>query len=185
MLFGLTNVPAIFQRIIDEVIGELNLEAGRNYLDDIIIGLKTFEKHLKDLEKVFMQLKKAELKIKPTKCHFAKNIVTYLDHQLKAEKVKPNSIKVEAINNMKMPVDISGIQRFLELTSYYRRFIKKYSQIVELLNVRLQKNNIVKWGPKCQKIFEKLKKRLIIALILAYLNFQKLFSIYYNAQILD
>jgi hypothetical protein len=69
--------------MMDEVIGELNLKAGRNYLDDIIIGSETFEKHLKDLKKVFMQLKKAKLKIKPTKCHFAKNIITYFGHQLK------------------------------------------------------------------------------------------------------
>jgi hypothetical protein len=108
MPFGLTNAPATFQRMMDEVIGELDLEAGRNYLDNIIIGSETFEKHLKDLEKVFMQLKKTELKIKPTKCYFAKNTVTYFGHQLKAEKVKPNSVKVEAINNMKIPVDISG-----------------------------------------------------------------------------
>jgi hypothetical protein len=39
--------PATFQRIINEVIGELNLEAERNYLDDIIIGSETFEKHLR------------------------------------------------------------------------------------------------------------------------------------------
>jgi hypothetical protein len=108
---------------------------------------QTFEKHLKDLEKVFMQLKKAKLKIKPTKCYFAKN----LGHQLKIERMKPNSIKVEAINNMKIPVDISKIQKFLELTSYYRKFIKKYSQIVKLLNIRLQKNNIVKWDLNIRK----------------------------------
>jgi aromatic ring-opening dioxygenase LigB subunit len=78
---------------------------------------------------------------------------------------------------MKPPVDISKIQRFLDLTSYYRKFIKKYSKIAELLNAQLQKNTITKWGPECQKAFKELQKRLTTALILAYPNFQKLFNI--------
>jgi hypothetical protein len=57
-----------------------------------------------------MQLKKAKLKIKLTKCHFTKNTVIYLSYQLKAERVKLNSVKIETIDNMKTPVDISKIQ---------------------------------------------------------------------------
>jgi hypothetical protein len=76
----LINAPVTFQRIMDEVIEKLGLEAGRDYLDDVIIGSETFEEHLKDLEKVFKQLEKAELKIKPTKCYFAKNTVMYLGY---------------------------------------------------------------------------------------------------------
>jgi hypothetical protein len=53
------------------------------------------------------------------------------------EEIKLNPIKVEVICNMKPPVDISGIQRFLGLTSYYRRFIKEYSKIAEPLNAQL------------------------------------------------
>jgi hypothetical protein len=32
---------------------------------------------------------------------------------------------------MKMPIDISEIQRFLELIFYYWKFIKEYTQIVK------------------------------------------------------
>jgi hypothetical protein len=39
----------------------------------------------------------------------SKKTVTYLGHQLKVEGVKPNSVKVETIDNIKMPVDISEI----------------------------------------------------------------------------
>jgi hypothetical protein len=45
------------------------------------------------------------------------------------ERIKSNSIKIKALNKMKMPIDISEIQRFLELTFYYWKFIKEYSQI--------------------------------------------------------
>jgi hypothetical protein len=72
MLFGLTNALGTFQRMMDDVFEELSLEAGRNYINDIIIGLETFEEHLEALEKVFQQLEKAGLKIKPQKCQFTK-----------------------------------------------------------------------------------------------------------------
>jgi hypothetical protein len=51
-----------------------------------------------------------------------------LKHQLQSEEIKPNPIKVEVICYMKLPVDISGIQKFLGLTSYYRRFIKGFQR---------------------------------------------------------
>jgi hypothetical protein len=35
--------------------------------------------------------------------------VTYLNYQLKEEKIKANFVKVEAIDKMKIPVDISGM----------------------------------------------------------------------------
>lgn len=42
------------------------------YLDDINVYSKTFDEHLLYLKEVFSQLEKAGLKLKPTKCHFAK-----------------------------------------------------------------------------------------------------------------
>jgi hypothetical protein len=54
-----------------------------------------------------------------------------LEHQLRAVEVKPNPVKIEVIQKMKPPVDISGVQKFLELISYYRKFIRNYSKIME------------------------------------------------------
>jgi hypothetical protein len=69
-----------------------------------------FEQYLEDLEQVFKKLKQAKLHLKITKCHFAKNKVKFLGHELIVERIKPNSIKVEAINTMKPLVDIFGIK---------------------------------------------------------------------------
>ena len=50
--------------MMDKVIGDLNLEAGRNYIDDVIIGSNMFEQHLADLKQVFKKLKQTELYLK-------------------------------------------------------------------------------------------------------------------------
>jgi hypothetical protein len=53
IFFRLINILT-YQMMIDEVIGELNLEIERNYLNNIIIGSETFEKHLKSQESIYL-----------------------------------------------------------------------------------------------------------------------------------
>ena len=45
MLFGLCNVPATFQRLMDNVLRDPEWEAGSNYIDDVIIGSSTFNRY--------------------------------------------------------------------------------------------------------------------------------------------
>ena len=59
MPFGLTNVPATFQRLMESCLGELHLDWCIIYLDDIIIFSKTPDEHITRLEGVFEKLAKA------------------------------------------------------------------------------------------------------------------------------
>ncbi|GBM14110.1 Retrovirus-related Pol polyprotein from transposon 17.6 [Araneus ventricosus] len=56
MLFGFSNAPATFERLMETVLRELTSEACLVYLDDIIIVGRTFEEHLNNLRKVFQRL---------------------------------------------------------------------------------------------------------------------------------
>ena len=62
--FGLTNAPALFQRLMDLVLAGLTWEVCLVYLDDIIVMADTFEQHLGRLETVM----RAGLKLNPAKC---------------------------------------------------------------------------------------------------------------------
>ena len=77
MAFGLTNAPATFQRLMERCMGEMNLKECLIFLDDILVFSSTFEEHLERLEAVFSRLKQHGLKLKPSKCEFFKNRVTY------------------------------------------------------------------------------------------------------------
>ena len=71
MPFGLYNVPATFQRLIQNCLGKLNLIYCLIYLDNIIMFLQTAEEHLHRLCMVFD---------KPSKCSLFKEKINYLAH---------------------------------------------------------------------------------------------------------
>ena len=68
MPFGLTSAPATFQRLMEQVLRGLHWKTLLLYLDDVIVISPTFESHLDRLAEVFERLRKAGLKLKPSKC---------------------------------------------------------------------------------------------------------------------
>ena len=61
MLFGLTNAPTTQQHFMDTIFAGLQWHICVNYVDDIVIFLETFEKHVQSLERVLDRLKKNKL----------------------------------------------------------------------------------------------------------------------------
>ena len=73
MPFGLTNVPATFQCLMESCLGDLHLKWCIIYLDDIIVFFsKTPEEHIQRLRGVFEKLFAAGLQLKPSKCEIFK-----------------------------------------------------------------------------------------------------------------
>ena len=69
--FRLTQAPAYFQKLINDVLKGCNFAMG--YLDDIIIYSRSEKEHLEHLEEIFTRLKAAGLKLKLEKfCFFKK-----------------------------------------------------------------------------------------------------------------
>jgi hypothetical protein len=67
MLFGLTNAPGTFQRMMEVMLAGLKWSSCPVYLDDILVFSKTFDEHLIRLEKVLQCISKANLKLKLSK----------------------------------------------------------------------------------------------------------------------
>ena len=74
MPFGLTNAPAAFQRLMQQVLMELNLENGNPfvsvYIDDVLTFSKSLEEHFHHLGLVMNGFMEVNLKLKPSKCQF-------------------------------------------------------------------------------------------------------------------
>ena len=79
MFFRLTNSPATFQTIMDDIFKDLITEGMVVvYLDDILIFTKTLEEHRNIVCKVLDLLQLHNLSLKPEKCEFKKTSIKYL-----------------------------------------------------------------------------------------------------------
>ena len=112
MPFGLTNAPATFQRLMQCVLAGISGDICFAYLDDIIIFSATFEQHLLRLDAVLQRLRSANLKLKPTKCHFAKSKVQYLGHVISSDGIQVDPKKTTAISDFPAPTDAKHLKQF-------------------------------------------------------------------------
>ena len=78
MPFGLRNDPAVFQRMIDDALGELVGICCVAYMDNILVFSPTLEQHNLDVKKVLRALANHKLHLKPSKCEFYCNEVSFL-----------------------------------------------------------------------------------------------------------
>lgn len=132
MPFGLKNAPSTFQRLVDRALTGLQNIEFFVYMDDIVIYAKTLQEHTRKLENLFKKLDKAKLTLQPEKCLFLRKEVTYLDHVITQDGVKPDPKKVEAVRKFPRPRTPRNIKQFLGLAGYYRKFIKDFSTIAKL-----------------------------------------------------
>ena len=56
MPFGLCNTPVTFQRLMQNVLAELEWRTCFVYLDDILVASSLFDEHIQHLREVFTQL---------------------------------------------------------------------------------------------------------------------------------
>jgi hypothetical protein len=79
MFFGLTNSPATFQNMMNDILKEL-IDEGKVlvYLDDILIFTEDLDKHRRLVKRVLAKLEENKLFLKPEKCDFEKTEVEYL-----------------------------------------------------------------------------------------------------------
>ena len=179
--FGLTNAPSSFQRLMGYILRGLHYKTALIYLDDVIIFSRSFDDHLLHLEQVFQRLRDANVKLKPSKCHFAQTSVEYLGHIVSREGIKPNPAKIEAVKSFPVPSSVTQVKSFLGLCNYYRRFVSGFARIANPLNHLTKKGVQFKWTPVCQDAFEKLKEALISSPILAYPDFELPFHVMVDA----
>ncbi|GFW05346.1 retrovirus-related Pol polyprotein from transposon 412 [Trichonephila clavipes] len=168
MPFGLCNAPATFERLMETVLKGLTFEACLIYLDDVIIGGRTFEEHLQNIRKVLSKLSDANLKLNPSKCKFFQKEVNYLGHIISAEGVRTDPEKVSAVKNWKRPENLRELRSFLGLCTYYRKFVKGFSNIARPLHKLTESKQKFQWTKECEDSFLQLKEALTSSPILIY-----------------
>jgi hypothetical protein len=107
--------------------------------------------------------------------------VTFLGHVISQGGISVDPSKVQDVLSWKMPTSVGGIQSFLGVAGYYRRFIEGFLKISKPMTELLEKDKQYEWMPTCEASFQELKKRLTTALVLVMPDMEKPFSIYCDA----
>ena len=169
MPFGLTGAPGSFQRLMDKVLRGLNFVT--TYLDDVLVHSKTKDEHIKHLNVVFSRLKNAGLTLRGSKCHIGHDKVYYLGHVFSEQGMRPDEGKVRVVKEWPTPKNPSEVRQFLDLASYYRRYIQSFATIAASLHELTQKDVSFRWTSECDHAFNLLKEKLTQAPILVYPQF--------------
>lgn len=176
MPFGLKTAPATFQRLMNNILGDLLNKVCLVYLDDIIIFSTSLDEHINSLRLVMDRLKEANLKIQIDKCEFLKRETEFLGHVVTQNGIRPNPKKIECVLKYPIPQTPKQIKQFLGLSGYYRKFMRDYSKIAKPMTSYLKKDSKIDVNNlEYKKSFETLKTLLVNDPILAYPDFSKSF----------
>ena len=187
MPMGLSNACSSFQRMMESVMGSMNLEACLLYLDDVIIFSDTIESHFEKLSRVLERISEYGLKLKPSKCEFFKEKLKYLGFIVSDNGIEADPEKIQSIVNWPVPANFVQLRRFLGFAGYFRRFIKSFAQIARPLHSLLKGSLLSKgkinpkvkfqWLDVHQAAFRRLIECLSSTPVLAFADFAKPFEL--------
>lgn len=175
MPFGIKNAPAIFQQQINKVVRQ---SYGKFvYIDDIIIATRDIESHEVELLELAERLRKANLKLSPTKCQLFREAVPFLGHVISPLGISPDPAKVSCVENFPTPKSVKNIEQFLGLCGYYRKYIPRFSRVAKPLTSLLKAGVGFVWSVDQEQAFRELRSCLVREPILQHPVFSEPFCV--------
>jgi hypothetical protein len=110
---------------------------------------------------------KAGLPLKPKKYEFHQQEVKYLGIIMSTEGIKMDREKIRAVRDWEPLSNLNDVPTFLGFANFYRRFIRKYSRIVQPLTFLTRNGIPFAWTDEQQKASDALKNTFISVPVLA------------------
>lgn len=169
--FGVKSAPEVFQRVISEMVSDL--EGTEAIIDDILIWGTTKEEHDIRLKKVLERARQWNVKLGLDKCEIGQTQVTYVGHLLTQDGVKPDPEKVRAVQNMTKPTNVKELQTLMGFVQYLHKFMPRLAEVSGPLRILLEKETAWHWGSEQEKTFNTLVNMVSSAPALQYYDGNK------------
>ncbi|KAJ7982769.1 Retrovirus-related Pol polyprotein from transposon 17.6 [Quillaja saponaria] len=167
MPFGLKNIGATYQRLVNKI---FKAQMGHNvkvYVDDMLIKSPTSELHVKDLQETFSTINLHQLKLNPTKCTFGVSAGKFLGFMIIARGIEPNPSKIAAVLGMQSPGSTMEVRRLKGRITALARFMSKSTDRCFPFFQTLKK--AFSWTDECEVAFQQLKEYLATVPVLGKL----------------
>ncbi|KAE8185009.1 hypothetical protein CF328_g7675, partial [Tilletia controversa] len=132
--FGLRNAPAVFQRLMDRLLGALRWQDAVVYIDDIVVATNTLDEHVRALDSILSNAEREGLRFSPGKCTFAVGSLVLLGRKVSGAGVAIWRDQAVAVQDLARPSTLKELYHALGLFSYYRMFVRSFAQIAEPLS---------------------------------------------------
>ena len=110
MFFALTNSPATFQAMMNELLRDLiNTGKVAVFIDDVIVGIETEEGHDDLVAEVVKRLEENDLYVKPEKCKWKVREVEFLGVVIGPEGIRMKKEKVKGVLEWPIPKCVKDI----------------------------------------------------------------------------
>ncbi|GKA64655.1 reverse transcriptase domain-containing protein [Tanacetum coccineum] len=159
MSFGLKNVGATYQRLVDKAFQK---QIGRNlevYVDDLVIKSRTKREVISDIEETFKTLREINMKLNPKKCTFGMREGTFLGYKVNVDGLN----KVEAVLSLPYPKCLKDMQRLNGKLASLNRFLSKSAErslpFFKSFKKCTKKSDF-QWIAKAETAFKQMKKSI-------------------------
>lgn len=139
------------------------------------------EDHLNHLRQVFERLRQVQMKLKTTKCDFAKESVDVLGFKVSANGIGTQERLMKKIQDFPVPRNKTDVRAFVNLAGFYRRHIQSFGEIAAPLAGLLRKSETFDWTDLHQNAFNSLKKMLVSPAVLKYPDPHQPYVLYTDA----
>ncbi|KAE8238129.1 hypothetical protein A4X06_0g8983, partial [Tilletia controversa] len=170
--FGLRNAPAVFQRMMNKVLGNLRWQQAVVYIDDSVIATDDLDEHLRALDTLLKNAEAIGLRFSPAKCTFAVPSLTLLGRKVSGAGVAVWQDRAKAI--------AAPLTRLLKGWRYESadgntRLVNAEGRAVSAAKVPLS------WGSEQQASFEALRAAIANPPVLAHPDPSRPYILYTDA----
>lgn len=156
--FGLKTAGSGFMRALSFALKDICHENVSCYIDDMVIGTKTFEEHISVMSSIFQKLLDHIFTLNLSKCIFFQKEISFLGFKISEKGISPERKGLEIIVNFEEPKNKKQLQQFLGVCNYYRQFNVRHNISVDALRELLRKDVSWNWTQTHASAFETMKQ---------------------------
>lgn len=169
--FGVKSAPGIFQSVMDNLIA--GLPGCATYLDDIVVSGTSETDHDENVRALFKRIAEFGIRVRLEKCAFKEKCIKFLGFIVDSQGRRPDPEKTKAIEAMPRPNNLSEVESFLGMVSFYGTFVPKMREYRAPLDALKKKNTKFLWTDECEKAFINLKSTVNSGLLLCHYDPKK------------